>query len=190
MRIIGGAHKGRKLSVPKGRESRPTTDRVRESLFNTLEHGAFLPAGLEGLRVLDLFAGTGALGLEALSRGAVFACFVESAPGPRACLERNIDILGVRSNTALLHCDATRLVPVISSVDGPFDLAFLDPPYARNLGQGALASMLKNGWLTSQAIVIYEMARSESAPDGTDFTTLDERLYGKTKISFLRAVHR
>ncbi len=187
MRIIGGVHRGRKLTAPPGGDVRPTTDRVRESLFNMLAHGSFLPQGIEGLRVLDLFAGSGALGLEALSRGAAFACFVEKDSAARACLERNVKALGAAAETIILRHDAARL-PM--TAEQPFHLVFLDPPYAQGLGEPALAALLKGGWLSDGAHVVYEMARGEDLPDAPGFAISQERLYGAAKIVFLTRASR
>ncbi|MFQ5534045.1 MAG: 16S rRNA (guanine(966)-N(2))-methyltransferase RsmD [Sphingomonadales bacterium] len=176
MRIVGGRHRGRPLSAPTGRDVRPTSDRVREALFNILAHGdAALP---EGAAVLDVFAGTGALGLEALSRGARHAAFIDNNRASLACLTGNIDRLGERQNTTIIRRDATRP----GTAPRPYQLAFLDPPYGKGLAEPVLQALAANGWLTDDATVILELARTDrfEAPEG--FTVTDQRIYGATRI--------
>jgi 16S rRNA (guanine966-N2)-methyltransferase len=186
MRIIGGRHRGLALAGlgagdPGGR-LRPTADRVRESLYNLLAHGDYgEPPPPEDRRVLDLFAGTGALGLEALSRGAAFALFVDTGDRSLALLERNIARLRVAETARVLRRDATRLG---RNRDAPFDLAFLDPPYGRGLGERALAAALRGGWLAEGALVVWEESVNPHPPPA--LTLLDARRYGDTVISLLR----
>ena len=163
---------------------RPTSERAREALFNILAHGRFAPAPVfEDARVLDVFAGTGAFGLEALSRGARFATFIEKDRDARDALAANIKALGEASRTRLLAVDAT--APPRS--DGPYDLVFLDPPYRSDLAAPALEALARTGWLSPDALVIVELeARSDFEPPAS-FEALEERRYGAGRLVFLRA---
>lgn len=182
MRIIGGRLRGRRLAAPGAAGGgkahlRPTSDRVREALFNLLKHGGY--GTLEGRRVLDLFAGTGALGLEALSRGAVRAVFVEDFAAARALIRENVEALGLTGVTKIWRRDATRLGPCRGE---PFDLVFLDPPYRSGLAGPALEAARVGGWIAPGAVVVLELAADEAAP-GPDWLTLaDRRRYGDTQI--------
>ena len=184
MRIVGGRHRGTALaSVGAGDQAaylRPTSDRVRESIFNLLANGGYGDP-VTGARVLDLFAGTGALGLEALSRGAEFVLFVDDGAKARSLIRRNIDILRAIGPTKLFRRDATRLGPAKGA---PFDLVFLDPPYGKGLGDRALAAALDGGWLVAGALVVWEESAEQAAPEG--FTMLDARRYGGTWVHVLR----
>jgi len=184
MRIVGGAQKGLTLaSVGKGDPAahlRPTSDRVRESLFNILMGGAFEDV-ITGARVLDLFAGTGALGLEALSRGASEAVFVDNGQKSRALLRENIDKTRQGGRARVFRRDATRLGP---SAQGAFNLVFIDPPYGKGMGERALASADTGGWIAPNALIVWEENHAVAAPDG--FTKADQRQYGDTWIAFLR----
>jgi 16S rRNA (guanine966-N2)-methyltransferase len=179
VRIIAGQHRGLALaSVGKGEAGahlRPTTDRVRESLFNVLaNHGQ--PEG----RVLDLFAGTGALGLEALSRGAKFACFVDDGRVAQKLIRQNIGLVRREDETRLIARDATRLGPC----EGPaFDLVFLDPPYGKSLGGRALEMAVTGGWLVKDALIVWEESSPQIAPDG--FEVSDSRRYGDSHITLM-----
>ena len=179
MRIIGGRFRGVALaSVGKGDEAahlRPTTDRTRESLFNILAHGY----GLDGARVLDLFSGTGALGLEALSRGAASVTFVDDGRKSGQILAQNIAKLRVEDETTVIHRDATRL-----GAGDPFDIIFLDPPYGKALGEKALAAAIAGGWLADGALVVWEEGTTVTLP--VQLTQLDERKYGDSTIRLLR----
>lgn len=181
MRIIGGKHRGLRLaSVGKGDAAahlRPTTDRTRESLFNVLANYD-LP---EGTRVLDLFAGTGALGCEALSRGATHVTFVDDGVKARALIRRNIDMLQAQGVTDLYRRDATRLG---DSRGRPYDLIFLDPPYGKNLGQTALAAARSGGWLANGAMIVWEESAPMTAPPS--FELIDHRRYGDSHITLMR----
>ncbi|SFH08542.1 16S rRNA (guanine966-N2)-methyltransferase [Palleronia marisminoris] len=183
MRIIAGTHRGRALAaVGKGDPAahlRPTTDRVRESLFGVLEGGRFGDP-VEGAHVLDLFAGTGALGLEALSRGAADVTFVESGRKALALLSRNIETLGEAARTRILRQDAARLGPS----DRPCDLVFLDPPYGKGLGQRAIAAARAGGWIAPGALIVWEEAAAVDLPEG--LSPLETRRYGDTWISLAR----
>jgi 16S rRNA (guanine966-N2)-methyltransferase len=185
MRIVGGAFKGRVLAAPAGRGTRPTSERAREAIFNILAHADWSP-GIEGRRVLDLFAGAGAMGLEALSRGAAFALFVETDEAARGAIRRNIETLSVFGRTRVHRRDATDLGRRPAGLGAPFDLVFLDPPYGRGLGEPALARLGPGGWITRDALVVFECGADET-PDVGAFATLDVRTYGAAKAVFLRA---
>lgn len=185
MRIVGGTFKGRALVAPQGRDTRPTSDRAREAVFNVLAHAGWSP-GLEGRRVLDLFAGAGGLGLEAMSRGAAFALFVETDAAARGAIRDNIEALGLFGNTRIHRRDATDLGLKPAGVGEPFDLVFLDPPYGKGLGERALARLADGGWITGDAIAVFECGADE-APATPGFALLDERAYGAAKVLFLSA---
>jgi 16S rRNA (guanine966-N2)-methyltransferase len=183
MRIVGGRLRGRVLASPRTQCIRPTADRLRETLFNILVHAYGDP--VSGARVLDLFAGTGALGIEALSRGAAFALFVDANAEARALLRENITALGLGGVTRILRRNATKLGP--AQIHQPFSLLFLDPPYGQGLAEQALASACSGGWLCPDALVVVEEAVGASflAPDG--FEKLERRAYDDTEIIFLRS---
>src|SRR5215475_7848222 len=164
MRIVGGRFGGRTLTAPKSQNIRPTSDRLRESLFNILAHG--YDDAATGARVLDLFAGTGALGLEAISRGAAFALFIDDGAEARALMRQNVEALGLGGVTRIFRRDATGL-GAAHPVE-PFSLAFLDPPYRHGLGERALASLRAGDWLTPDALVVVEEATDAGfqAPEG------------------------
>ncbi|MBO9445822.1 16S rRNA (guanine(966)-N(2))-methyltransferase RsmD [Ruegeria sp. R14_0] len=183
MRIIAGEFRGRALaSVGKGDAAahlRPTTDRVRESLFNVLNH----QVDFEGLRVLDLFAGTGALGLEALSRGAAHVTFVDDGRVAQGLIRKNIDLTRSADRTDLIRRDATRLG---ENGGDPCELVFLDPPYGKSLGQKALTKAIEGGWVADDALIVWEENAPMAAPDG--FSLEDSRKYGDTHISLIRRI--
>lgn len=185
MRIIGGTRRGLKLAEVSAGDAaahlRPTSDRVREAIFNLLVNG---PHGnpVEGARVLDLFAGTGALGLEALSRGAARVAFVDDGTAARALLRANIEKMQAMGTTDVWRRDATRMGPN----RGPgYSLVFLDPPYGKGLGEAALASLAEGGWLAPGALVVWEEGAAPVPPEG--FTLLDRRRYGDTTVTLLKA---
>ena len=184
MRVVGGRLKGRSLASPTSRDIRPTADRLRESVFNILVHAYGNP--FQGARVLDLFAGTGALGIDAISRGAAFALFVDNGAEARALLRNNVEALGLGGVTKVFRRDATNLGPAHPLQ--PFALVFLDPPYAKGLAEKALASLRDGGWLTPAALLVVEEAKAAAfaAPDG--FEELERRVYDDTEFVFLRAV--
>lgn len=184
MRIVGGQHKGRAIAAPEGRDTRPTSDRARESLFNVLAHAEWSP-GIEGRRVLDLFAGSGALGLEAMSRGAAFALFVETDAAARGAIRDNIETLGLFGTTRIHRRDATDLGVKPAGLGEPFDLVFLDPPYHKGLGERTLAQLGEGGWITADALIVFECAADET-PLLPGYETLNERAYGAAKILFLK----
>ena len=184
MRIIGGRHKGLALAAPGAGDPaahlRPTADRVRESLFNLLHHRASGDP-VPGARVLDLFAGTGALGLEALSRGAAHVTFVDDGAPARALMRRNIEKMQAMGATKLWRRDATRLG---ANRGAPFSLVFLDPPYGKGLGTAALAAAVDGSWLAPGALVVWEENAPQQPPPG--FTPEDSRRYGDTWLTLLR----
>ena len=184
MRVVGGRLKGRNLASPSSREIRPTADRLRESVFNILIHAYDDP--VQDARVLDLFAGTGALGIEAVSRGAGFTLFVDNGAEARALLRNNVEALGLGGVTKVYRRDATNLGPAHPME--PFSLAFLDPPYGKGLAEKALASLRDGGWLTPGALLVVEEAKTAAfaAPDG--FEELERRAYDDTEFVFLRIV--
>lgn len=183
MRIVGGKFKGRTLAAPPGRATRPTSDRARESVFNVLAHADWSP-GCDGRRVLDLFAGSGALGLEAISRGAVFALFVDDDAGARGAIRENAEALGLFGVTRIHRRDATDLGVKPAGVGAPFDLVFLDPPYGKGLGESALAKLAPGGWIADDALAVFECAADET-PDVGDWRVVDARAYGAAKVMFL-----
>ena len=181
MRVVGGRLRGRALAAPKSQAIRPTADRLRESLFNILIHGYGDPVA--DARVLDLFAGTGALGIEAISRGAAFTLFVDDGAEARALLRDNVETLGLGGVTRIFRRDATKLGPV--SPLEPFSLAFLDPPYGKGLAELALTSTRDGGWLKADALVVVEeMAGAFKKPDG--FEEIERRAYDDTEFTFLK----
>ena len=184
MRIVGGTFRGRTLASPKGDDPaarlRPTSDRMREAIFNILAHGDW--PSLEGARVLDLFAGTGALGFEALSRGAARVLFIDEGAEARALIRRNIEAFDVIGQTKLYRRDATRLGPNRGEAYG---FAFLDPPYRRDLTVPAIASALEGGWLAEGAMVICETAADEAFTPPPGLTERDARRYGEGMVRFL-----
>ena len=181
MRIVGGRWRGRALQGPKSQAVRPTADRLRESLFNILIHGYGDP--VSGARVLDLFAGTGALGLEALSRGAAFALFVDDGVEARALLRQNVEALGAGGATRIFRRDATKLGPAHPLE--PFSLVFVDPPYGKRVAEQALVSARDGGWLTPDALVVVEeKIGAFTLPEG--FEETERRGYDDTEFVFLR----
>ena len=182
MRIVGGRLRSRALVAPKSQAIRPTTDRLRETLFNILLHAYGDPVA--GARVLDLFAGTGALGIEALSRGADFVLFVDDGAEARAILRENIAALGLGGVTRIFRRDAAKL-GAAHPVE-PFSLVFVDPPYGKGLAERALASALAGGWLAPGALIVVEEAAQSRfvAPPG--FIELERRPYDTTELIFLR----
>ncbi len=182
MRVVGGRLRSRPLAGPKTDAVRPTADRLREALFNILTHSYGDP--VSGARVLDLFAGTGALGIEAISRGAAYALFVDEGVEARALLRDNVEALGLGGVTRIFRRDATKLGPAHPLE--PFSLVFLDPPYGKGLANKALTSAREGGWLKPDALIVVEEAAEAAfeAPDG--FTELERRQYDDTEFVFLR----
>ena len=184
MRIIAGEHKGRAIAAPKGQGTRPTGDRARESIFNMLAHADWAPE-IEGARVIDLFAGSGALGLEAMSRGAAFCLFVETDHGARGAIRDNIETLGLFGNTRLHRRSATDLGEKPASAGAPFTLAFLDSPYNKGLVEPALAGLVSGKWLTDDALAVVETGVDETITP-KDWETVETRDYGAARIWFLK----
>src|SRR5829696_1035257 len=184
LRIVGGVHRGRRLVAPAGEAVRPTSDRAREALFNILSHGSFAAAGLPfaDRPVLDAFAGTGALGLEALSRGAGAAAFIENGREALAALRRNVAALGEGDHAHILAGDATRPPRAAFACA----VAFLDPPYKSSLAAPALTALAASGWLAADSLAVVEIAAGEQLPPPPGFAILDERVYGAARLVFLR----
>jgi 16S rRNA (guanine966-N2)-methyltransferase len=183
MRVVGGKFRGRALASPDHEGLRPTADRVREAVFNILLHG-IADFEIEGARVIDLFAGTGALGIEALSRGAAYCLFVEEAVEARALIRTNVEAMGLTGVTRIFRRDATDL-GAAGNIE-PFALAFLDPPYSKGLGEAALVSLQEGGWLAPGAVVVLEERESTSVALPKGFAELDRRSYGEAQVIFGR----
>jgi 16S rRNA (guanine966-N2)-methyltransferase len=183
MRVVGGKFRGRALASPDHEGLRPTADRVREAVFNILLHG-IADFEIEGARVIDLFAGTGALGIEALSRGAAYCLFVEEAVEARALIRTNVEAMGLTGVTRIFRRDATDL-GAAGNIE-PFALAFLDPPYSKGLGEAALVSLQEGGWLAPGAVVVLEERESTSVGLPSGFAEIDRRSYGEAQVIFGR----
>ena len=186
MRITGGKFGGRTLVAPRDARVRPTSDKVRQAIFNILLHNDFGMA-LEGARAADLFAGTGALGIEALSHGASFCLFVDDSAESRALIRENVEALALTGASKIWRRDACQLGPMAAGAGGPFDLVFLDPPYHKGLIAPALKSLRDGGWLADGALLVAEIAEDEDIPLADGFARLDERVYGDTRVMFLGA---
>ena len=186
MRIVAGSLKGRSIVAPEGQGTRPTSDRARQAVFNVLEHAAWAEP-LEGRRVIDLYAGSGALGFEAISRGAAFALFVETDDEARGAIRENADAYGVMGRTRVHRRSATDLGVRPGSDGEAFDLAFLDPPYRKGLGEQTLARLIEGNWLKPGAVVVFERGSDEPEIDTTGYERLDARDYGAARVLFLRA---
>lgn len=184
MRIVGGKFGGRTLAAPAGQATRPTSERVREAIFNILSHG-IADFTLEGARVLDLFAGTGALGLEALSRGARFVQFVDESAQARGLIRQNADALGSIGSVKIWRRDGARLGPCAPLA--PFGLIFADPPYNKGLGTAALKSVMEGGWAERRAVIVLEEALKAEVEIPPSLELLQTREYGDTKVLFCRA---
>jgi 16S rRNA (guanine966-N2)-methyltransferase len=181
VRIVGGRLRGRLLEAPASRAIRPTSERLRESIFDILVHRHV--GVVEGARVVDLFAGSGALGIEALSRGAKFALFVDNGPEARALLRANVEAFALGGVTRIWRADATLLGK--APAGPPFTLAFLDPPYEKGLAGPALTGLVEGGWLASGAVVVVEESAEAEIGAPTALRMVDERVYGETKVVFL-----
>ena len=185
MRIVAGQFKGRPLQAPKTQATRPTSDRARESLFNMLMHADWAPA-LEDARVIDLFAGSGALGFEALSRGASFCLFVETAHAARGAIRQNIETLSLFGPTRIHRRSAIDLGDLPAGLGAPFDLAFMDPPYHKDLVAPCLRTLLAGGWLVPDALIVVETAEDETL-DLDRWSLVADRKIGAAKMWFLKA---
>lgn len=183
MRVVGGELRGRALATPRDHAIRPTTDRTREAVFNVLAHR--FGDRLEGARVLDLFAGTGALGIEALSRGASYCVFIEESAEGRGLIRTNVESFGLTGRTKIFRRDATGLGE--AGTMGPFGLVFADPPYGKGLGERALRSARAGGWLAAGTLCVVEESAAAPFDPGPGFSVLDERSYGETVIRFIAA---
>lgn len=182
MRIVAGRFKGTALATPKSQATRPTSDRLRETIFNILAHG--LDVEVEDARVLDLFAGTGALGFEALSRGARHCTFIEENVEARGVIRRNMETLGLNGVAKIFRRDATRLGPT-GTID-PFDLVFADPPYGKGLGEKALVSAAAGNWLKPGATCVLEERSNTDVEFPGGFSEVDRRRAGDSQVIFLR----
>ena len=191
MRVTGGKLGGRKLVAPPDARVRPTSDKVRQAVFNILAHNDLgREYTLEGARAADLFAGTGAMGIEAISRGASYCLFVEDSAESRALIRQNVEALNLTGMTKLWRRDATRLGPMPPGAGGPFDLVFLDPPYRKDLLAPALASLADGGWFSVKSLLVAETAEDDPFDSGSGFVTLDERVYGDTRVILLSPTRR
>lgn len=182
MRVVGGRFKGLGLTGPRGEAIRPTSDRLREAVFNILAHGE--TEVLEGARVLDLCAGTGAMGIEALSRGARSALFVDLSAEARALIRRNLEAAGIMGLARISKRDATHLGP--AGAQGGFTLVFLDPPYGKGIAAKALSGLIRGGWLAEGALVVVEEAAGALGEPPAGYRVIDCRSYGETEFHFLR----
>ena len=180
MRIVGGEYRGRALAAPRSQSIRPTSDRTREAVFNVIAHNH--PGRLEGARVLDLFAGTGALGLEALSRGAAHCVFIEESAEGRGLIRTNVEAMGLQGRTRIFRRDATSIGEVGTIM--PFDLVFADPPYGKGLGERALASALAGGWLKADSLVLVEEEEASPFQPPAGLSLVERRSYGDTVVTF------
>ena len=184
MRIVSGRLRGRNIATPSGRNTRPTSDQTRESIFNILTHAEWAP-DLGGAIAADIFAGSGALGLEAISRGAEFCLFVETEPKARAAIRANIEKMDLFGCTRLHRMDATKLRIAPGNLRGPFTHIFMDPPYHKGLWRPVLARLAQQGLIADKGVIILEVASDEET-DLTGYEVLDERVWGAAKVVFLK----
>ncbi|MGQ3069054.1 MAG: 16S rRNA (guanine(966)-N(2))-methyltransferase RsmD [Brevundimonas sp.] len=185
MRIVAGSLKGRAITAPEGQNTRPTSDRARQAIFNVLEHASWAEP-LHGARVIDLYAGSGALGYEAVSRGAAFALFVEIDDEARGAIRENADAWGLMGRTRVHRRSATDLGVRPGPAGEAFDIAFLDPPYGKGLGEQTLARLLEGNWLKPGATVVFERGSDEPEIDTPGYERLDARNYGAARVLFLK----
>jgi len=185
MRIVGGSFRGRRIEAPKGQNTRPTTDRVRESLFNILAHSDDVE--LEGARVLDLFAGSGALGFEAISRGASFCLFVDTDAAARGAIRNNVEALSLFGNTRIHRRSAESLGTKPAGVGPPFTLVFMDPPYRKDLVEPTLATLASGAWLAPETLIIAEHEKEASFALPSGYELKEQRSFGDTEMSFITA---
>ena len=186
MRIVAGSLKGRAIVAPEGQGTRPISDRARQAIFNVLEHAAWAEDVLDGARVIDLYAGSGALGYEAISRGGAFCLFVETDDGARGAIRENMDAYGLFGRTRVHRRSAIDLGPRPSSAGEAFTLAFLDPPYGKGLGEQTLQKLLEGNWLAPEAVVVYERGSDEPEIDTSGYERMDARDYGAARVLFLK----
>ncbi|MEO9969471.1 MAG: 16S rRNA (guanine(966)-N(2))-methyltransferase RsmD [Hyphomonadaceae bacterium] len=186
MRIVAGKFKGRPLTTPKGRATRPTSDRARETLFNVLAHADWAPP-LEDARIIDLFAGSGSLGLEALSRGAAFSLFVDTDNSARGAIRSNIETLALFGVSRIHRRSATALGPRPANLGDAFDLVFIDPPYNKDLVLPALQELKIGGWLNASAVAVVETGADEEL-DFQGWEILNQRISGAAKLTFMKQV--
>ena len=186
MRIVAGSLKGRVIVAPEGQGTRPTSDRARQAIFNVLEHAAWSEP-LGGMRVIDLYAGSGALGFEAISRGAAFGLFVETDDEARGAIRENADAYGLMGRTRVHRRSAIDLGARPGPIAEASDLAFLDPPYGKGLGEQTLAKLSDGLWLKPGALVVFERGSDEPEIDTPGYQRLDARDYGAARVLFLRA---
>lgn len=184
MRIVGGTFKGRRLIAPDGRDTRPTSDRVRESVFNILMHSAFAP-DLNGVSVVDVFAGTGAMGLEALSRGASTVTFIDNDDRARGTILKNAGTIGKARDVTVLKLNATQLPPPPRIAKCPAGIAFLDAPYDDDTTIPALQSLIDRGWIGAESLCVVETSSKQTFEPPRGFTAQDQRSYGAAQITFL-----
>jgi len=187
MRIVAGSLKGRAIVAPEGQGTRPTSDRARQAIFNILEHAPWAE-GLQDQRVIDLYAGSGALGYEALSRGAAFCLFVETDDAARGAIRENMDAYGLFGRSRVHRRSATDLGPRPGSAGEAFTLAFLDPPYRQGLGEQTLPRLVEGDWLAPGAIVVFERGSDEPDVDTPGYERLDARDWGAARVLFLRTL--
>ena len=183
MRVVGGKFRNRALVAPKGRSTRPTSDRARENMFNVIEHADWCPP-VEGARVIDLYAGSGALGIEAVSRGAAFCLFVEMAAEARGAIRTNVDTLQLFGNTRIHRRDATALGEKPSNLGAPFNLVFLDPPYGHDLGPKTLTKLIEGSWVSEDAVAVLEVG-AEEEPETPGWEARVVKECGAAKVLFL-----
>ena len=186
MRIVAGDLRGRPIQAPEGLDVRPTSDRAREAIFNILEHAAW-SQGIDGRRAIDLFAGSGAMGLEALSRGAAACLFIDLAEASLAAIRANVATFGLERRGRLQRQDVAKLGRR-PEAEPPYDFAFLDPPYGKGLAEPAIHALSAGGWLAADAVVTLEQAAGEASLVVEGFEVLDQRRYGVARVSFLRPV--
>lgn len=183
MRIVGGKFKGRKLEAPEGLDTRPTSDRARESIFNILEHQSWGRGALRAKRTLDMFAGTGALGLEAFSRGSTHVTFIDNNEVAMKFLHKNAKpFKAERNQLSMIRCDATNLAPARET----FDLVFVDAPYKSGMTDTSLQSLWAKGWMKTGTVCVVEVSKTDEWQPGAQFEELDQRKYGAAKVFFLR----
>ena len=185
MRIVGGKHKGRTLQAPTGQNIRPTSDRAREGIFNILAHSIDWK-GFEDMPVLDVFSGTGALGLEAMSRGASFGVFIDNEVSSLQCVKANAATLGEARNILTLKLDARRLSSPPLVAHAPLALVFLDAPYGTKLSDPALLGLCHKGWIAPGGLVVVEISKDDNFTPPLDFSILEKRTYGAAQVNFLK----